>query len=55
MTTVEEYEAIRNMLKRAREYKLDVEVIWSFFNAIKGKPDRDLAEAIFIALGEWDV
>lgn len=55
MTTQQEMEAIANMLKRAAEHHLEVEVVLEFYRAMKANPYRDLEGAIFIALGEWDV
>ena len=53
--TKHEFEIISTMLTRAKEYHLEVEVIWSFYNAITGSQERGIAEAAFIALGEWDI
>lgn len=55
MTAEEEMEAIADMLKRAGEYKLEVEVVLELWRTTKANPDQSLNEAIFIALGEWDV
>ena len=55
MTTQEEMEAIFNMLKRAAEYHLEVEVVLEFYCLVKGNPNRGLNECIYMALGEWDV
>lgn len=55
MTTQQEMEAIFNMLKRASEYHLEVEVVLALYLAVKSNPNRNLSEAIVIALGEWDV
>lgn len=49
----EEFAIIQNMVKRAKEYNLVEEVVYSFYQAIRN--GDKLEEAIWFAFCEWDV
>ena len=55
MTAQEEMAVVVNMLARASEYRLQVEVVLELFRAVKANPRLELRDAVFLALGEWDV
>lgn len=51
----EEFEAIDAMLKHAREYGLETEVVVELYREVRGDESPGLQDAIWTALAEWDL
>lgn len=50
---LEEYEAVRNVLKDASEYGLEIEVVIFALKYMKENPRLTVKEAIFLGYEEW--
>jgi len=49
----EDIETIDKALKEAKEYGLEIEVIWSALHSMKTNSNRSIEEAICDGLEEW--
>ncbi len=53
--TEQDMNDVLKALKRAREYKMEVEIFTWAMNSLKANPRQSLAEALSSALYEWDI
>lgn len=51
----EEFNYTKEVLQRATEYGLEVEVIYSALRELKTNPKLTISEALIIGLEEWDL
>ena len=50
-----DYLIIASMMEVATEHGLESEVVWTFYNILKSRPDATIEEAAVESLSEWDL
>jgi len=50
---IKEFEMVRDLLKEAKEHKLDPEVVFFALKYMKDYPDRSISEAMAHGYYEW--
>ena len=50
-----DYIIIASMMDVAAEHGLEAEVVWTFYNILKSRPDATIEEAVVESLSEWDL
>lgn len=50
---MDEIKAIYSILREAKEYGLETEVIWSALNSLKSDPSQTPIEAMENGMNEW--
>lgn len=50
---MEKLEAISEVLREAKEWGLETEIVWSALESMKANPKQSIVEAIYGGLNEW--
>jgi len=50
-----DYIIIASMMEVAIEHGLEAEVVWTFYNILKSRPDTTIEEAVVESLSDWDL